>query len=187
MSPHACGRHIMIDRQILCALARGDDLEAGGARPVHHFGGECGLVAIGQRIDDARAARLVGQQWTGQHIGFDIDHDDVLAGSNRRACVTNPDGRISGRFHDHFDVCAGRSRSIFRECRGGDPRGIPADCAASLARTLRIEIDNDGHFKAGRMRHLREKHRAELAGADQGHADGFSRRVALFEKVMQIH
>ena len=64
--------------------------------------------------------------------------------------------------------------------------GIPADGAAGLARALRIEIDDHGHFQPRRMRHLRQKHRAELAGADQRHANGFAGGKAGVEQTRRF-
>ena len=108
MVPDPGRRHVVIGRQIFGALARGDDTESDRARPVHHFRGQGRLIAIGERIHHPGAAGLVGQQRSGQHVGLDIDHDDVLAGSDRRAGMADSHGRIAGGFHDHFDVAAGR-------------------------------------------------------------------------------
>jgi hypothetical protein len=37
------------------------------------------------------------------------------------------------------------------------------------------------------MRHLRQKHRAEFAGADQCDTNGLSRRVAGLQEMMEVH
>ena len=114
MAPHARRRHVVIGGQIFGALAGGDDAKTGGAGPVHHLGGQRRLVAIGQRIDHAGLARFFREQRPRQHVGLDIDHDDMLAGRDRGAGVADADRGIAGGFHDHFDVAAG--------CRGRHPR-----------------------------------------------------------------
>ena len=107
MAPDAFRRHVVIGRQILCALAGGDDAETRRARPVHHFGGQRRLIAIGQRIDHAGLARFLGEQGAGQHVGLDIDHHDMLARRNRRAGMPDADGGIAGRFHHDVHRAAG--------------------------------------------------------------------------------
>ncbi len=102
MLPDAIRRHVVIGRQIFRALAGGDDAKAGGARPVDHLRRQRRLVAIGERIDHARLARLLGEQRTRQHVGLDIDHDDVLAGRDRGARMLDADRRIAGRLHHHI-------------------------------------------------------------------------------------
>ena len=101
--------------------------------------------------------------------------------------MTDADRGIAGGLHDHFDIVGRRLGAVGGESGGGDPGGVPADGAAGLARALRIEIDDHRHLEPRRVRHLRQKHRAELAGADQGDADGFSGRKAGVEQMMQVH
>ena len=101
--------------------------------------------------------------------------------------MTNADRGIAGGLHDHFDIAGRGLGAIGGEGGGGDPVGVPADGAAGFARALRIEIDDHGHLEPRRVRHLRQKHRAEFAGADQGDADGFSGRKAGVEQMMQVH
>ncbi len=104
MAPDACRRHVVIGRQIFGALAGGNDAKAGGPRPIHHLCGQRRLIAIGERVDHAGLACLLGEQRSGQHIGLDIDHDDVLARRDRRARMADADGGIAGRLDDHFDI-----------------------------------------------------------------------------------
>jgi hypothetical protein len=61
MAPDLRRRDVVIGRQVFCSLAGGDHAEAGGARPVHYLGGQRRLIAIGQRIDHAGAARFFRQ------------------------------------------------------------------------------------------------------------------------------
>ncbi|GCC48933.1 hypothetical protein chiPu_0033310, partial [Chiloscyllium punctatum] len=123
MLPHALRRHVVIGRQIFGALAGGDDVEAGGARPVDHFRGQRRLVAIGERIDHAGLARLFGEQRAGQHVGLDIDHHDMLAGRDGRAGMADADGGIAGRFDHDIECAAGdRARAIVGEGGRANPR-----------------------------------------------------------------
>jgi hypothetical protein len=123
-----------------------------------------------------------------QHIRFDIDHDDMPACGNRRAGMADANRRIAGCLnHDIRGRVRDRAHSVIGECGGGYPRFVPADNAAGVARTIRRQIDDRSHFKTRRVRHLCEKHRAELPGSDQDHADGATLRVARIQHVMQIH
>ena len=188
MLPDVVRRHVVIGRQILGALAGGDHVEAGSARPVDDLGRQRRLVAIGQRIDHARLARFFREQRSRQHVGLDIDHHDMLAGGDRRAGMADADRRIAGRLHHDVHRAAGnRPRAVIGEGRRRDPRLIPADGLAGVLRALRIEIDDDGHFEARHVRHLRQEHRAELAGADQRDADGFAGGVAGGEEAVEVH
>ena len=177
MAPDAFRRHVVIGRQIFGALAGGDDAKTRGARPVDHLGGQRRLIAIGQRIDHAGLARFLGEQRARQHVGLDIDHHDMLAGRNRRAGMPDADGGIAGRFHHHVHRAAGdRAHAIVGEGGSCDPRLIPADGAAGLARAVAVEIDDQRHLEPRRVRHLRQEHRAELAGADQRDANRLAGR-----------
>ena len=123
MAPDAIRRHVVIGRQIFGALAGGDDAKARRARPVHHLGGQRRLVAIGERIDHAGLARFLRQQRPGQHVGLDIDHDDMLARRNRRAGMPDADGGIAGGLHhDVHRAARNRARAVIGEGRSRDPR-----------------------------------------------------------------
>ncbi len=187
MLPDAVRRHVVIGRQVFRALAGGDDAKTGGARPVDHLRRQRRLVAIGQRIDHAGLARLFRQQRPRQHVGLDIDHDDMLAGGDRRARMADADGGIAGRLHHHLDIARHRLGAVGDEFRRRDPRIVPADGAAGVFRALRIEVDDHGHLEPRRVRHLRQKHRAELAGADQRDADGLAGGGAGLEEVGEVH
>ena len=188
VAPDAFRRHVMIGGQIFGALAGGDDAKAGRARPVDHLGRQRRLIAIGQRIDHAGFARFLGEQGARQHVGLDIDHHDMLAGRNRRAGMPDADGGIAGRLHhDVHRTASDRAHAIVGEDGSRDPRLVPADGAARLARAIAVEIDDDGHLEPGRVRHLGEEHRAELAGADQRDANRFAGRVAGVEEVGEVH
>ena len=111
----------------------------------------------------------------------------MLAGRDRRARVLDADRGIAGGLHDHFNIARCRFGGIGCERGGSDPLGIPADRAARLSRTLGIEIDDHRHLDARRVRHLRQKHRAELAGTDQRDVNGFAGREADVEQVRKVH
>ena len=188
MAPDAFRRHVVIGRQVFGALAGGDDAKAGGAGPVHHLGGQRRLVAIGQRIDHAGLARFLREQRPRQHVGLDIDHDDMLAGRDRGAGMPDADRGIAGGFHDHVHRAAGDgARAVVGEGGRCDPRLVPADGAAGLAGAVAVEIDDHRHLQPRRVRHLRQKHRAEFAGADQRDANRFAGSAAGVEEVMKVH
>ena len=188
MTPDAVRRHVVIGRQIFGALAGGDHAKARRARPVHHLGGQRRLVAIGQRIDHTGLARFLGQQRTRQHVGLDIDHDDMLARRNRRAGMPDADGRIAGRLHHDVHRAAGNgAHAVIGESRSRDPLRIPADGAARLAGAVAIEVDDHGHLESRRVRHLRQEHRAEFSGADQCDANRLAGRKAGVEEAMKVH
>jgi hypothetical protein len=65
--------------QVLRALARGDHLESRRAAPVDHLADERGLVAVRERIHDAGLAGTRSEERTGERVGLDVDHHDVLA------------------------------------------------------------------------------------------------------------
>ena len=115
MLPHAVRRDRVIGRQIFGAFAGRRDGEARGARPVDHLGNQRRLVAVSERIDDASGARLAREPGAGQRVGLDIDHDDMLAGVDRRDRMPNAGRRIAGRL-DHDLDALGRDR------RRGHPR-----------------------------------------------------------------
>jgi len=112
----------------------------------------------------------------------------MFASSNRRTSMAYPNGGIAGGFDHHLDRAAlDRRHTVGRECRRVDQCAIPPHGAASFARSLRIEIDDGYDLQPGRMWHLRQKHRPELASTDQHNANGFSRGVAGLQEVMEIH
>ncbi|MGY3652871.1 hypothetical protein ACVWW2_008162 [Bradyrhizobium sp. LM4.3] len=178
----------MIGRQILCPLARGNHVKPGGAGPIHHLRGQRRLVAIGERIDHAGLARFLGEQRTRQHVGLDVDHHDMLARRDRGAGVPDADGGIAGRLHHHVHRAAGnRARAVIGEDGRGNAGLVPPDRAAGLARTIPVDVDNDGDHEPRRVRYLRQKHRAEFSGADQRDTDGLAGGSAGLEKAEEVH
>ena len=77
-------------------------------------------------------------------------------------------GGVAGGFHHHLDIRRGHHRRrVVGEAGRGDALLGPADAPAGLARAIRREVGDRGDLDAGRGGHLRQEHRAELAGADQ--------------------
>ena len=107
MTPNVVGCDAMVGGQVFGPLASRGDLEAAGARPIDQVAGQRRLVAIGERINHPRAARLLGQQRSGKHVGFDIDHDNMPAGGDRRAGMSNAGRRRTGRFDNDLDLGIG--------------------------------------------------------------------------------
>ena len=123
-----------------------------------------------------------------QHVGLHIDHHDMLARRNRRARMFVTDRRIAGCFHHHIHRPArNRAGAVVGERGGGNPRVIPADSAAGFARPVAVDVDDERHLQPRRMRHLRQKHRAELAGADQPDAEWLAFSRSLQQQTMEIH
>ena len=112
----------------------------------------------------------------------------MLARRDRGPRMPDADGRIAGRLHHHVHRAAGNCAcAVIGEDGRGDTIGVPADGAAGFARAVAVDVDDDGHFEPRRMRHLRQKHRAEFAGADQRDAHRFAGGGARLQQVMEVH
>ncbi len=112
----------------------------------------------------------------------------MLARRNRGTGMPDADGGIAGGLHHHVHRAArDRADAVVGEGGSRDPCVVPADGAAGLARTVAVEIDDQRHLEARRVRHLRQEHRAELAGADQRDANRLAGREAGVEEVMKVH
>ncbi|KAG1244689.1 hypothetical protein G6F65_021656 [Rhizopus arrhizus] len=107
VGPDGIRRGRMEFRQVLGAFARRHHFKAGGTRPVHHFADQGRLVAVGQRIHDARLARAARQQRAGQRVRFDVDHDDVFAVFAAGQHVADAGCGLAGGVDDDVDVGAG--------------------------------------------------------------------------------
>ena len=188
MLPHAVRRDSVIGRQIFGAFAGCGDDKAGRARPVDHFRNQRRLVAIGHGIDHAGLARLAGEQRAGQRIGLDIDHDDVLARLDRGERMRDAGIRTAGRLDHHIDTLVGnRGAAVIDKAGARDARSVPADGLAGKLGALRIEIGDDRDLEPLYRRHLRQKHRAEFAGADQPGAHRLAGLDARGEEGLQVH
>ncbi|MGY4438563.1 hypothetical protein ACVW04_001345 [Bradyrhizobium sp. LM2.3] len=104
------------------------------------------------------------------------------------AGVPDADGGIAGRLHHHVHRAAGnRARAVIGEDGRGNAGLVPPDRAAGLARTIPVDVDNDGDHEPRRVRYLRQKHRAEFSGADQRDTDGLAGGSAGLEKAEEVH
>ena len=153
-------------------------LEAASARPIDQLAGQRRLVAIGQRIDDAsERAPLRASSGPARNVGLDIDHDDVLAGGDRR------DGRarcrpvgLTGRLDDHLHL--GMTRRLRRPRPrvirvAGDPGGASQPTVpAGVARPVGVEIGDHRDLDPGRRRRLSRGTSSRTAGADERDGTG---------------
>ena len=189
----------MVLRQVLGALARGDDLEARGTAPVDHLADERRLVAVGERVDDARRARALGEQRSGERVGFDVHHHDVLAVTAAGEDVADAGGGVPGGVDHDLDLGrrdggkrvvrdAGRAVTCgFDERARGDALGGPADSRKRCACASGLEVGHRDDVDSRRVLGLRQIHRAELAGADQRHAQGPAFRPAREQHAVEVH
>ena len=114
---------------------------------------------------------LGGEAHAGEHVGLDIDHDDVLARVDCGKRVGNAGNGVAGCLDHHLDRCILTSVTrLIGEARAGNARRVPPHSAARLPRSLRIEVSNHRDLDPGNRRHLREEHGAKLARADQTNA-----------------
>jgi hypothetical protein len=67
--------------------------EAAGARLIDKLAGQSRLVAGHERLDNTLATRFLGKQRSGKHVGFNIDHDDMPTGGDRRVSMGDPGRR----------------------------------------------------------------------------------------------
>ena len=147
MLPDAVGSDGVVGREVLRALAGGDDLEAAGARPVDLLGDQRRLVAIGHRIDDALVAGFPREQRSGEHVGLDIDHDDRRPRLDRGERMRDAGGGIARRLDDDVDGARVGGRFPVRDETGPrDPRVVPADAPAGRTRPLRVEVGDDSNL-----------------------------------------
>ena len=141
-------------------------VEARGARPVDELADERGLVAVGERIDDARVGRAPREQRAGERVGLDVHHHDVRAGVDRGQGMRNPRGRVSRGLYDDLD------RTLAQHARQsvGDPRpSVVADVGRvdpdkpaarpshgnqSLEGPLGVEVNDSGDLDPGRAERL---------------------------------
>ena len=101
--------------------------------------------------------------------------------------VGNAGNGVSGCLDHHLDggILTGVTRLI-GEARAGNARRVPPHSAARLSRSLLIEVGNHRDLDPGNRRHLREEHRAKLAGANQTDANWLTRQPRG-ELVLQAH
>ena len=79
MAPDGVRRGLMVFGQVLGPFSGADNIKPSGPRPINHLSDKRRLVAVAHRIDNACLGCASSQEWTRKHVGFDIDHHDVLA------------------------------------------------------------------------------------------------------------
>ena len=101
------------------------------------------------------------------------------------------DYQIDGSLAEHrLDIvrnpgAAGAERG--REIRRRVSLGGPADARQVPPRGLGVQIGDDGDMDAGRADRLGEKHRGELAAAEDPDADGIVVGLPLAEQPVKVH
>ena len=199
VAPHGFGRGLREVRQPLVAAAGGHHREAAGAGPVDQVADHRRLVAVGQAVHHAGLGRTPRQQRAAERVGLHRDVDDMLALPDRGQDVVHRRHRGAGALDHDVDLrqrhqrlpvvgdpgAAFAQRGLCR--RGGAALGRPAHARQVALRGGGVQV-RDGHqVHARRARHLRQVHRAELAGADQAHPDRASLGGALLKLVVQAH
>jgi hypothetical protein len=101
MCPDIIGGDSVIVGQVFGSFACCRYHEACRASPIDHLGDQCRLVTLCHGVDDTALAGLLGQQGACQHIGLDVDHDDVLTRLKGRQRMPDPCFRMAGCF-DHY-------------------------------------------------------------------------------------
>ena len=157
------------------------------------------LVAPGERIDHAGRFRLAGQDRAGDGVGLDIDHDDVLAVLDRFQREADAGAGIARRLDDDLDSGMGDQRvGIVGDMRravlervldrgGGILLLRPAGELQLRAGARGVEVGDADDVHAVGVAGLREEHRSEFSGADDGDRDRPSGRFPFQEHAMQVH
>jgi hypothetical protein len=141
--PDVVRGHRHVGRQVLCALSGGGDRETCAARPIDHLGDERGLVAVGHGIDDARLARLVGQQRPSQNVRLHVHHHDMLARLDRGERMRDASAGVAGRFDDNLgSLIRAGVKAAGGEPGAGDALLVPTDSVAGSARAIRVEVSD---------------------------------------------
>ena len=188
IAPHRVGGGGVIFRHVFRTLAGGDDLEAARPSPIDLLADQGRLVAVGHAVDGARGFGFACQQRAGQHVGFDVDHDDVFSFRDRLAGVRYAGGGVARGLHDDLHVMGFHHlHRVVGKAGGGDAGFVPTHPAACLARPIRSEVGDRRDLQAGRRRHLRQEHRPELARADQSDTHWFAGFRPLLEQPVEVH
>jgi len=186
-------------RQPLVPPAGRHHAESGGARPVDQVADDRRLVAVGEAVDYARLGGLAREQRAAERVGLDGHHHHVLAVAERGERVLDRRERVARRFDDDVDrgmrhqrlpvVRDVRARFLDRSIqrRSAVALGVPAHALQIPPGVLRREIGDAGEVHAGRVRHLRDVHGAELARADDADAQRLALRRALTKLRVEIH
>jgi len=141
------------------------------------------LVAPGQTVNDPRSFGLLREQWTCQHIGFYVYHDNVMTRPDGGLAVTNAGMGDAGGLHNDIDafitdkgdgILSEESPPAF-DCRinanGCSLRVWPSGTSEVCARSDKIQVGNPDNVDTRRGPCLGEIHRGEFPAADNGNAD----------------
>jgi len=105
----------------------------------------------------------------------------AILGAKQR--VFNARGRVTGGLDDDvYLITLDHSLGVIDECGRGDARLIPADLFTARHGLGGIEIGDYSDHESGRGWRLRQKHRAEFAGAYQSNPHRLIIGFALLER-----
>ena len=105
------GRRVELQRIVL-ALARSDDLEADRLGEADQLDGGGRLVARRAGEHHARFLRLGLEEAADGDVGFDVEHDDVLAVLHRLERDERADVGVAGGVDDHVDAARRAQRGV---------------------------------------------------------------------------
>src|SRR5918993_1825787 len=181
------------------ALAGADNREPACPGPIDLLANNGRLVAVSQAVDETGLAGFVGQERTGDHIGFDIDHDYVPSGFDGREAMLDSSFGASGRFDqdvetirlDQMLVGIGYEGRPGREGCVKTVRRIlllaPTDPLACFPRPGGVEISNPEHVDSRGLTSLRQEHGPKLAGSDEPYPDRLTFFRPCFQHGCQVH
>src|SRR5260221_2039904 len=190
---------LVIMRLIARALAGANHLKAGRARPINMLANESGVIPPGERIDNPGRLGAARQQRPRQRIGFDVDHDNMLAVGDGAKCVMNSRAWHASRLNNDFDLWIGdqssrivgdKSRSLLMRIgkRCGTEQFIRPSRALELAaRARNVEIGYAGKVHASRQPHLRHEHGTELTSTNKAYSHRPAVRLPFDELGMKVH
>ena len=75
------------------AASGGNDFKTERSRPVNDVHRNTGLIPINERIDNPCVVRQASQKRTDSHIGFDVNHYEMLLVHQGVVCHSRPDFR----------------------------------------------------------------------------------------------
>ncbi len=130
------------------------------------------------RLDKGEKINLIDCREPAEFAEYNIGATLIPLGEIQRMQL----GVIEGKENEEIII---HCRSGKRSC--GELFCGPADAGKAVAGALRRKIGDGNKVHARRAAYLRQKHRAELAGADQGDAQRPVLRRALGQQFMQIH
>ena len=152
-------------------------------RPLDELADQRGLIAVGERVDDAGRLGATREQRPDEGVRLDVDHHDVPAGLDRAQGMVDARRRIPRRLDHDLDARRGDQPGV-----SSVSQVVPCRCASSALRAAsaasgqpaaisrsrtqaRREVGDADDVDAGRAPRLRQVERPEDAAADHRHAD----------------